>query len=156
MAYTVEEREQAFKKVANRIQNGEALRNILKDMRLGVNTFYAWLDKYEDLRERYARATDIRADKIFEEIIAIADDSTHDELITEKGVQFNSEYARRSQIRIDARKWVLGKMRPSKYGDKLDITSGNEKMHIPAITGMIIKNEIPADSNGDDSEYDLV
>ena len=34
------------------------------------------------------------------------------------GYQENGEALRRSAIRIDARKWLAGKMAPKKYGDK--------------------------------------
>ena len=33
----------------------------------------------------------------------------------------NGENIRRSQVRIEARKWMAGKLRPKVYGDKLDI-----------------------------------
>jgi hypothetical protein len=33
----------------------------------------------------------------------------------------NGENIRRAQLRIDARKWMAGKLRPKKYGEKLDI-----------------------------------
>jgi len=154
MAYTAEQREEAFDNILKRVIAGEPLRRILKEMRIGINTFYLWCDRSDKYRERYARATDLRAEKIFEEILEIADDSTLDELVTEKGIQFNQEFAARSRIRIDARKWVLGKMRPTKYGDKLDITSDGEKLQMPVITGMIIKNEIASDESSNE-EYDL-
>jgi hypothetical protein len=28
---------------------------------------------------------------------------------------------------VDARKWVAAKLKPKKYGDKIDVTSGGEK-----------------------------
>ena len=31
---------------------------------------------------------------------------------------------RHSQVRIDARKWMAGKLRSKKYGDKLDVEHG--------------------------------
>jgi len=34
------------------------------------------------------------------------------------GYQENGEALRRSALRIDARKWLAGKMAPKKYGDK--------------------------------------
>jgi hypothetical protein len=35
------------------------------------------------------------------------------------GWQENGEALRRSALRIDARKWMLGKMKPKVYGDKV-------------------------------------
>lgn len=151
MRYTPEEKEKLFEKVIGQVKNGKPIRQLLGTSGYpGAGTFYKWLDEDEDFQKRYVRATDIRAAAIFEEIIEIADDSTHDELITEKGVFFNREFAARSKIRIDARIWCLSKMKPSKYGSKLDVTTDGEKINIPAITGMVIKNEIAEELPNDD------
>jgi hypothetical protein len=69
----------------------------------------------------------LRADILFEEILEIADDSKKDTIITDQGITIDNEFVQRSRIKIDARKWMLGKMQPKKYGDKIDVTSsGNE------------------------------
>jgi len=34
----------------------------------------------------------------------------------------------RSRLRVDVRKWALSKMNPKKYGDKVDHTTGGEKL----------------------------
>ena len=36
------------------------------------------------------------------------------------------------RVRIDARKWLLAKLMPKTYGDKLDVTSGGEPLAAPA------------------------
>lgn len=89
--------------------------------------FYTWLQADKELLDRYTSACEVRADHIFEEILDIADDSSKDEVESEDGrVSFNAEFARRSQIRIDARKWILGKMRPNVYGDRQRIDLNDE------------------------------
>ena len=103
-------------------------------------TVYNWFNKdHEDYDEsflhNYMRARDVRSDRIFEEILEIADESSGDEKIDSEGNRsFNNEFAARSRIRIDARKWALGKMQPKKYGDKLDITSDGDKIQQAVIT----------------------
>jgi len=92
------------------------------------NVIYRWLKENETFRNNYADARARQADFIFEQILEIADDSTGDELHTEAGVVLNSEFAARSRIRIDARKWVVSKLLPKKYGDKVDITTQGEKI----------------------------
>jgi hypothetical protein len=56
------------------------------------------------------------------------------------------------RLLIDTIKWRLGKERPEKYGDKLDVTSDGQALAVPAIIGMTIKNEITstADEPSDD------
>jgi len=103
-------------------------------------TVYNWLnrdhaDYDETFFNNYTRAREVRADRIFEEILEIADEASGDTIKTSEGKEvFNSEFAARSRIKIDARKWMLGKMQPKKYGDKLDITSDGEKLQQAVIT----------------------
>ena len=159
MKYTSSEIETLFKKVLKAVENGAPLGRTLKlpDMP-SRRKFYDWIRDDEDMRERYARACEIRADAIFEEIFDIADDGTNDFSSYEiaPGVEVekvNMDHIQRSRLRVDARKWALGKMNPKKYGDKLDVTSGNKALSLPAIVGMVIKNEIPTDEPNDDDLF---
>ena len=36
----------------------------------------------------------------------------------------DSEHVQRSTLRIRTRQWMLGRMSPTKYGDKLDVSHG--------------------------------
>jgi len=128
MAYSVEEINEVFNKILIEIENGRALRKILKDDEdmPSTQTFYKWIDEDVDKSKQYARACEVRADAIFDDIIEIADDSSGDKIITDNGEIINSEFVARSRIKIDARKWIASKLNPKKYGDKLDVTSDNK------------------------------
>jgi len=128
MAYSNEEINDIFNKILIEIENGRALRKILKDDENmpSTQTFYKWIDEDVEKSKQYARACEVRADAIFDDIIEIADDSSHDTIITDNGEIINSEFVARSRIRIDARKWIASKLNPKKYGDKLDVTSDNK------------------------------
>jgi hypothetical protein len=67
-----------------------------------------WLDANEIFREQYARARERQADTLFDQILTIADEEKED--------------VQRSRLRVDARRWMAGKMRPKVYGDKLEHT----------------------------------
>lgn len=106
---------------------GRSLRDICRKSGPDISTVMRWLAAHEPFREQYARAKTAGADALAEEILDIADDGSndwmerHDKDGENIGWQFNGEAARRSQIRIDARKWLLSKLAPKKYGDKLDL-----------------------------------
>jgi len=90
---------------------------------------FRWLadDRYLQFREQYARAREAQADALFDEILVIADDGTNDWMERKNqddqniGWRENGEALRRSQLRVDARKWMASKLQPKKYGDKLDL-----------------------------------
>lgn len=147
MAYSEKEVTEVFNYVCLEIEKGRALRNVLKDDKMpSTSTFYQWLDSNEEKAKQYARATQVRADIIFDEIIDIADDSSGDKKVVEHGEVMDGEYVARSRIRIDTRKWVLSKLNPKKYGDKTDITSGGEKIN----TNISILNIDPFTEDGTD------
>lgn len=89
------------------------------------STVFRWLSANESFRDQYAHARELQADTMFDEVIDIADDARNDWMERHDkenvGWQENGEALRRSQLRIDARKWMAGKLRPKKYGEKLDI-----------------------------------
>lgn len=84
---------------------GIPLRQICEDAALPAeSTVRKWAVEDSVFGARYAGARSIGLDVIAEGTIEIADDLTEDP---------NSR-----RVRIDARKWLLSKMRPDKYGDR--------------------------------------
>lgn len=101
-----------FDRICERIADGESLRSICEDedMPARVNVI-RWLEKDEALRNQYARARELQADQEFDEIKVIAD------LASAEDVQV-------ARLRVDARRWRAGKLRPKVYGDKVDVEHG--------------------------------
>jgi hypothetical protein len=122
MAYDIEN---TFKQILLSIEEGNSLRATLRREDMPTSTtFYDWIDNDEEKSVQYARACEKRADTIFEEILDISDDASNDFTLADIGdgmqiERFNSEHVQRSRLRVDARKWMLGKMNPKKYGDKI-------------------------------------
>ena len=112
---------------------------ILADIRAGAPTykacaecgvprkaFYAHIAESEEAGNKYARAKEVALEAMADDIIAIADDSSHDDetRYNEAGEPYtvaNVEYQARSRLRVDSRKWLLAKLAPKKYGEKLDV-----------------------------------
>lgn len=125
--------------ICERLANGESLRTICKAETMPAqSTIFKWLAESAAFSEQYARAREAQADLIFEEMFEIADDASNDWMAgkakdgeANPGFELNGEHIQRSRLRIDARKWMLGKMAPKKYGDKLDLAhSGSITVNI--------------------------
>ena len=100
---------------------------------MSIQTFYDGI-KQHNLIDDYTRARELRSDRIFEDILAIADKANNDTYRDSDGFErVNREVVDRAKIQIDARKWMLGKMQPKKYGDKMDITSDGKTLPSPVI-----------------------
>lgn len=109
--------------ICSRLAEGESLRQICTDEVMpGKSTVMRWLSSNTEFRDQYARAREAQADYWAEEIIEISDESALDSIATEDGAaRINSEFVARSRLRVDTRKWLMARMAPKKYGDKLDI-----------------------------------
>lgn len=113
--------------ICERIAEGESLRAICLDEDLPCKaTIFKWLSQREDFADQYARARETQADTLFDEILSIADESKNDTYTDKDGNErTDQEVIARSRLRVDARKWMAGKLRPKVYGDKLDMTHAN-------------------------------
>lgn len=115
--------------ICNRIANGESLRSICDAESMPDKaTVFRWLGAHKLFCDQYARAREAQADAIFDEILHIADNpkigvktKTNDKGEVEVSEGDMIEHRR---LQVDARKWMAGKLRPKKYGDKLDVDHG--------------------------------
>jgi len=115
--------------ILERLADGESLRSICADDEMPArSTVFKWLSENPIFSDQYTRAREEQADAIFDEILDIADDGSNDWMERRNsdgeniGWQENGEALRRSVLRVDARKWVAGKLRPKKYGDRQQMT----------------------------------
>src|SRR5271154_2319960 len=87
-------------------------------------TIFRWLsaEQHKDFCKQCIRAREAQADSLVDDILSIADDARNGWMKRNgenaTGYQENGEAFRCSALRIDARKWLAGKMAPKKYGDK--------------------------------------
>ena len=101
-------------------------------------TMFRWIRENEEFRDQYARAKEESADALVEDILDIADDATNDymESLDKEGEapmswKLNGEHIQRSKLRVDTRKWAASKLKPKKYGDKIDVHNTGQVYVIP-------------------------
>ncbi len=121
MAY---DREATLKRIYAEMAEGKSVEEICsaEDMP-ATSTVYLWLVE-ENKSEEYARAKEVRADRMADDIVKIADDTT-----------MNADDRR---IAIDARKWRAGKL-SGKYSDKVKHVGGDEGDSPIAFTGFDVR-----------------
>lgn len=106
-----------------RLVEGGSIQSICKDPEMpSTQAVGHWLRYNPVFREKYEAARIIQADILFDNLLDIADDSSEDWTTNEDGEKrLNGEAVARSRLRIDARKWILSKLIPRKYGDKIEV-----------------------------------
>ena len=117
MAYSEKEKQDIFDAICEKIVLGKSLRTALKELNnFPAPTFFEWLREDENKSKQYARATDERAELMFEDMLDIADEQP-ERMETKTGTCIDSGHIQDKRVRIDTRKWALSKMMPKKYGN---------------------------------------
>ena len=106
--------EEMANRICDKLTEGISLRKLcMQDDFPTASTVYVWLDRNPEFAERYARAREAATEDMLEEIFEIADNPEID--VQDK------------RVRIDTRKWAMGKLKPKKYGDKQTVDVGNKE-----------------------------
>lgn len=111
--------------ICERIADGESLRSICKEeSKPNKATVFRWLNANQDFSDQYTRAREEQAESFADEIVAIADDGKRDYVFDDGKFGVDTDHISRARLRVEARKWVASKLKPKRYGDKLDLNHG--------------------------------
>lgn len=110
---------------------GKSLRTVCmaNDM-AGLEIVFRWLREKPEFRDQYEHAENESADALIEEMLDIADDGSNDWIeVRDKdgesvGWKSNGENVQRSRLGVDVRKWAASKLKPKKYGERVDMNHG--------------------------------
>lgn len=113
------------------IAEGQGLREICRaDGMPAPSTVVLWVTSNRDgFAERYARAREAQMERFAEEILEISDDGTNDWMKRKVGDEVidvvDHEHIQRSKLRVDSRKWLMSKIAPKRYGEKVAVTGAD-------------------------------
>jgi hypothetical protein len=118
--------------ICERMAMGESLRSICRSEGMPAEvTVRSWaIEDREGFSSQYARASQIRMDCLADEILEIADNESGDPA--------------RDRLRLDIRKWLMSKIAPKRFGDKVDLTHADpDGMTVKFITVYEAKKDKP-------------
>lgn len=102
------------------LAEGKSLRNAAEATGISAAAVLGWKDSIPEFGEQYARARQTGYQLLADEILDISDDGLNDTYTDEDGhTKTNQDVIARSRLRVDSRKWMLSKMLPKVYGDKI-------------------------------------
>jgi hypothetical protein len=113
------------RKICELIAEGFTLAQVARTVGYaGPSGIAEWRRQDPEFDEMYARAKQDQMDHLAEELLEIADDGTNDWVEREIGAGKvvkvpDLDHINRSRLRVDTRKWLMAKMAPKKYGDRL-------------------------------------
>ena len=121
--------EEMAHEVCTRLAEGQTLNEICRDKHTpSKQTVTQWVLKdVSGFADRYAQAREAGYHVLADEVLEIADDGRNDWMERngqdDKGWELNGEHFQRSRLRVDSRKWMLSKVLPKIYGDRVDVNA---------------------------------
>lgn len=107
------------------MSQGESLRQACIAAGVSTATIMRWVAEDEALREQYMCAREALIDKLADELLEIADTPLEGEEteFSDQGTKVKrGDMLGHRKLQVDTRKWVLSKLAPKKYGDKVENT----------------------------------
>jgi hypothetical protein len=107
--------------ICQKLSEGKSLRAICDLPGMPAqSTVFLWLQRHSEFSEQYACARVAQAEFWADQIVEIADDTSADVVFDEDGNErAQHEIVQRSRLRVDTRKWLMSKLAPKKYGDRV-------------------------------------
>ena len=89
------------------IQDGKSVRSIASEVKMAASSIIKHTVESTTFGEQYARAKEMQMEAMADDILRIADSAD----VT----SYNP-----ARLQVDTRKWLMSKMAPKRYGDKVE------------------------------------
>lgn len=120
--------------ICDLLAQGISLRKVcIPENMPSFQTVFSWLRTKKDFLEQYARAKEESADANNELLLDLGDEAIA--LSQQVDSKASSAVVQAVKLKADNLKWYMSKMKPKKYGDKLDVTSDGKALPTPIYNG---------------------
>lgn len=135
-----------FEKILTLVENGMTLLKAceavseMDDVRVTAGLMRYWAKSTPETMLRYIRAQEDKLEAWAEQVVTISDDRADDVMKDKQGNVLldgrgnpvvDHENIQRSKLRVEARKWLLSKLKPDVYGERLAVTSTQIQKVVP-------------------------
>lgn len=129
MARPTDYNQEIADRLCEAISEGMSLREFCRaDDTPSKATVFRWLGMHKEFSDQYARAREEQAETMADEIVSIVDSAANPVMVDgiplivdDKPVMFaDTASIAHARLKMDARKWVASKLKPKKYGDKIE------------------------------------
>jgi len=111
------ERPAKVQRIFELMASGMSARQACDEVELNWGVFMKELADRPELNDQYAKARESMLEKIASDIMRISDEPAP---ITPAGATDSGAVAQK-RLQVDTRKWLLSKLAPKKYGDRLEV-----------------------------------
>jgi hypothetical protein len=112
-------------KICAELAQGKSLRTVCAmDGMPSIQTIFNWIHTNDTFLEQYTRAKEESADALVDEMQYLTDT-----------VALDKDAINKARLQVETRKWISSKLKPKKYGDKLDMTSDGKPVSFVVTRG---------------------
>lgn len=132
--------------ICEQLAMGISMRTVCKTEGMpAMATMFRWLREKEEFRQQYEKAKEESSDAMAEDLLYIADTPVMGEIKTirpDGSVEIKQdEMLGHRRLQIDSRKWLMSKMKPKKYGEKIDHTTNGKDLPTPILGGASVHSD---------------
>ena len=131
-----QDREDLAKKVLEGMHGGLSCFKACQAAGVPHSTFIGWVNVDPDLADRYTRAREDLIERMAQEVLELSG--------SDVGLQPDGKKdwaaVQKHKLQVDTRKWLLSKLAPKKFGDKLELTGDPDRpLAIQKIERVVVK-----------------
>lgn len=131
-----QDREDLAKKVLEGMHGGLSCFKACQAAGVPHSTFIGWVNVDPELADRYTRAREDLIERMAQEVLELSD--------VDVGLQPDGKKdwaaVQKHKLQVDTRKWLLSKLAPKKFGDKLELTGDPDRpLAIQKIERVVVK-----------------
>jgi hypothetical protein len=131
-----QDREDLAKKVLKGMHGGLSCFKACQAAGVPHSTFIGWVNVDQELADKYTRAREDLIERMAQEVLELSD--------VDVGLQPDGKKdwaaVQKHKLQVDTRKWLLSKLAPKKFGDKLELTGDPDRpLAIQKIERVVVK-----------------
>jgi hypothetical protein len=130
-----EDRAQISQLVLDGMRSGLSAFKACQQAGISHSTFLKWVSEDESLRDSYAHAREDLIERMAQEVLELSDSEVPETGDGKKDWQAIQKH----KLQVDTRKWLLSKLAPKKYGDKIEVSGDPANPLVQRIERVVVK-----------------
>ena len=130
-------------RICEYISNGMTLRQVAAQADTPcIEVIFRWIRLHEEFSQRYAQATEDRTEAQVIELNEVASQAIQEAKSADP--KSSNAIVQAYKLKADNLKWIMARMKPKKYGDKIDFSSDGKPISVNLISYAEPAIQIPA------------
>lgn len=124
--------------ICSRLAEGRSLRSVcLADDMPDKSSVFTWFRLHPEFLDQYTRAKEESSEAMYEELADLGEEAI--DLSQAVDPKASNAVVSAVKLKADNLKWMMSKMKPKKYGDKIDHTTNGKDLPSPIYGGQSTK-----------------